>query len=149
MLVKHLNLSFLACNDNSRKLTIIDNITKLSCCPDEIINLSPEITLNPLRVCIEDINNIEVLNTVEFYDSSLMPDTPTSQVLFISNSDIISNKVTLTHQLNTSTLDCSVFDENNIEISVGFKLISSSVVELEMTHVTIPDGFAWKVLLEV
>ena len=149
MEIKPQNIFPLSCENNNKRLKISHNYQKLVCNPIDIVKFQPEATLDKLSCCPENINVIEIMNTVEFYDSNLMPNTPTTQILYISNSDIISNKVTLNHQLNNATLDCSVFDENGIEISVGFKLISSSIVELDMTRVIIPNGYTWKVLLEV
>ncbi len=145
-----LDVSIVQTKSSVSMLMVVDDVVRNYSIPVDINPISFSYTdVNTIGCCLIDINNISIISDVELYSISDMPEPPKSQILYISNDDIIDNKITLNHQLNTSTLDCSIFDENGVEISVGFQLIDSNTVVLDMQRVTIPNGINWKVLLEV
>lgn len=118
----------------------------------EYMNEFDIINLGEFRVCVCEVNEILVENN---NIQIVKPTTPITtepemknEVLLITSNDIIKGVVTKNHTLTTNNLDCSLFDHNGIEVSVGFQIIDSDTIKLIMGRVVIPNGKTWKILLE-
>ncbi len=128
--------------DNSQ-LSIVN--TNQSYCLVNCGSLQKPIILNDIHKTYTICDNIIINYTPP-------DDVHKSILLYVSQSDIdasVNNIVRKLHNLNTTYVDVSVFDQNNKEIMLGLTIVNANVIDLDFSRISIPTGVNWKILVEV